>query len=181
MSDPIAEVFAKHLPSLSAETAEAFAKGMRSYHTEFKRYRDIAMDYESLDEYKNEQHTIMQVEQSQFWPYAPHFKKVMALVIQDMFKTKITGLSTSPVTMESTIVFLDENKNRWVVIVEHSVLNPEMNTIQIQFPRSKTPVSMIGNSISSKQLHDPIVSLSGLALFAHNINSWGVVKEVSTI
>jgi hypothetical protein len=171
-ADPIAEVFAKHLPSLPAETAEAFAKGMRSYHTEFKRYRDIAMDYESLEEYKSEQHTIMQVEQGQFWPYSPHFMKSMALVIQDLFKTKITGLSTSPVAMEPTIVFLDENKNRWVVLVERCALNPAMNKIQIQFPRSKTPVSTIGNAISSKQLSDPAFCLSGLALYAHSVTEW---------
>ena len=106
------------------------------------------MDYELLEEYRNEQHTIMQVEQGQFWPYAPHFRKVLALVIQDMFKTKITGLSASPVTMDQTVVFVDENNNRWVVTVENCVLNPEMNKIQIQFPRSKTPVSTAGNAIS---------------------------------
>ena len=132
------------------------------------------MDYESLDEYKNEQHTIMQVEQGQFWPYAPHFRKVMALVIQDMFKTKITGLSASPVTMDQTVVFVDENNNRWVVTVENCALNPEMNKIQIQFPRSKTPVSTAGSAISSKQLNDPIFSSSGMTLHAHSINSWTV-------
>ncbi len=174
MSDPIAEIFTKHLPSLPTETVEAFAKGMRSYHDEFKRYRDIAMDYESLDEYKNEQHTIMRVEQGQFWPYSPHFMKSMALVIQALFKTKITGLSTSPVVMEPTIVFLDENKNRWVVLVERCALNPEMNKIQIQFPRSKTPVSTIGKNILYKQLNDPAFTLSGLALYAHNIAEWSV-------
>ena len=174
MNGPIAEIFSQHLPSLPKYTAKQFAHGMQSYHTEFRRIHDVAMNYQSLPEYLNMQHAIMRVQKDQFWPYTPHFRKIVAAAIQLVFKTKIVALSASLIPTEQILVFIDEHSNRWTVTVEESVLDTDYNRIYIYFPRSNTPTGFATTPIPVKTLNDPAFANSGSALYMHDVTAWGV-------
>jgi hypothetical protein len=172
MTDPLADIFSKHLPSVPQIVADQFAQGMRSYHELYKSYREKAMNYESLPEYQNAQHSVMTVPQDQFWSYTPHFKKIVALAIQDMFKTKIATLGVSTVSIEQTFVFVDEHTNRWVMTLTESPLDPCLNQISIFFPRSNTPIIVQGIQTPIKQVNDPAFAKSNLALAVSDVAHW---------
>lgn len=139
MTDSITEIFSKHLPCIPSEVVDDFARGMQHYHTAFKSHRDTAMNYEMLPEYQTSSY-IMKVPGDQFWPFTPYFKKIAALVIQDLFKTEITCLSSSTDTMSQTLVFMDKGANRWIMTVgEPSCDHSTMYHIYMYFPRSNTP------------------------------------------
>lgn len=172
MTDPIAEIFSKHLPSFPSATADEFAQGMRSYHAAFKSHRDVAMNYEALPEYLNMQHTIMKVPHDQFWPYTPHFRKSVSLAIQEVFKTRITSLSTNSVTIAQSLIFVDKHGYRWIMTVEECPLDPDMNRIYMHFPRSNTSVSIVGVQVPIKQLNDPALTNREIAIITSDVSHW---------
>lgn len=174
MTDPIAELVSLHLPSEPATTAELFADGMRSYHEVFKTHRDKAMHYQALPEYQNLQHTVMTVPRDQFWPYTPFFRKMVAAMIQELFKTKITSLAFNPVSMAQTLVFVDEHQNRWIMTVEEDPSDLSLNKITVFCPRSNTPTITVGIQVQCpfKQLNDPAFASSGLSIMTHDVSAW---------
>ena len=97
------------------------------------------MNYEVLPEYQVGTY-IMKVPSDQFWPFTLHFRKVVTLVIQDLFKTKITSLANNCVSMSPTLIFIDENANRWIMTVKESADVSTMNQITMYFPRSNTRI-----------------------------------------
>lgn len=152
--ESISELFSKHLPTVSSIIAEDMASGLNAYHALFKEYRDSAMNYDTHPEYVTKTF-IMQLPIDQFWPYTPHFRKFMTLAIGELFKTKINYLATSPCTMQQTLIFLDDQKNRWLMRVEESACDPAFNQIIMYFPRSDTPmVPPGGKRRSTAQLLD---------------------------
>lgn len=174
MTDPIAELFSLHLPSEPVTTAELFADGMRAYHKGFKTYRDKAMHYEALPEYQNLQHTVITIPRDQFWPYTPFFRKMVAEMIQELFKTKITYLGFDPVSIAQVLVFVDEHKNRWIMTVEEDPSDLSLIKITMFCPRSNTPTSTVGTQVHSpvKQLNDPAFASSGLSIMTHHVSAW---------
>lgn len=172
MTDPITEIFSKHLPSIPSAIADEFAQGMRSYHTAFKSHRDVAMNYEALPEYLNAQHTIMEVSRDQFWPYTPFFRKSVSLAIQEVFKTRITSLGTNSVAIAQTLIFVDEHSNRWIMTVGESPLDPDMNRIYMHFPRGNTPIFIVGIQTPIKKLNDPALANGGIAILTSDTSHW---------
>ena len=173
--ESISELFSKHLPMLSSSTtiAENMARGLHAYHAAFKGYRDSAMNYETLPEYETSTY-IMQVPSDQFWPYTPHFRKFMTLAIGELFKTKITSLSASPCTIQQTLIFLDDQKNRWLMRMEESACDPALNQIFMYFPRSNTPIISSGKRNSDTQLLDnSYLKENNLGILVENIeDNW---------
>ena len=175
MTDSIKEIFSKHLPCVPSEVVDDFARGMRLYHTAFKTYRDTAMNYEMLPEYQASSY-IMKIPGDQFWPFTPYFRKVAALVIQDLFKTEVTSLSSSVVTMSQTLVFVDKGANRWVMTIGESSCDcSTMYQMYMYFPRSNTlkatgcctRTTPIEQLIDSYYLKD-----NGIGLVTVDINNW---------
>ena len=174
MTESTVEIFSRLLPSVPSEVADTFAQGMCSYHAAFKSYRDTAMNYEDLPDYLNAQHIVMEVPKDRFWPYTPHFRKCVSLTLQGLFKAKIVSFGTSPVTMVQTLVFVDDHSNRWIMTLEKSPLNPELNLIYVHFPRSNTPVCKCGNSTQLKALNDPALSTTGISLLVCDTTCWDI-------
>lgn len=172
MTDPLADIFSLHLPSVPRSTAEEFASGMRSYHEWFKTYRDIAMNYEALPDYQNRQQAVMTVPHDQFWPYTPFFRKIVALVIQDLFKTKIMSMGTDPVSKDQSLVFVDEHANRWSLLIEECPQDKQLNRISMFFPRANTPFQLIGVQSKILQLGKPAPGCPGFALLVADVTHW---------
>lgn len=172
MTDSLADIFSKHLPSIPQMVADQFAQGMRSYHELYSSYRDKAMNYEALPEYQNVQHSVMSVARNEFWPYTPYFRKIVALTIQDLFKTKIISAGFNPVSMEQTMFFVDEHNNRWLMTVTECPSDPCLNQISIFCPRANTPTSVQGVSLCFKKLNDPAFAKTGMALIVCDVAHW---------
>ncbi len=130
------------------------------------------MNYEALPEYQNVQHSVMSVARDEFWPYTPYFRKIVALTIQDLFKTRITTVGINPVSMEQTLFFVDEHANRWLMTVTESPLDPSLNQISIYCPRADTPISVQGVPIPLKQMNDPAFGKSNMAMVVSDVSHW---------
>ncbi len=162
--DSIAALFNKEVIHAPSSAANNMAKGLCTYLLAFKSHRESAiMNYESQPEYKKHS-VIMQVPSDQLWPYTPHFRKFVALAIQELFKTKITSIAHSPVTMEQSIIYVDDCKNRWIMRMEEYEYNDEssgsssgcsMNQIIMYFPLSNTPLASQGKTTPIEHLIDP--------------------------
>jgi len=138
-SSNISAIFEKNLPSVEKEKKSIFIEKMLAYHNEFKRHRDNEMNYEGNAEYQNELSTLSIVDQNDYWIYSPQFKKTVALVIGELFKTKITEVSLStPVTVTQDLVLFDGHLNRWTVSFQYREPEPEKLHIVIRFPRSSS-------------------------------------------
>ena len=172
MTDPVIKIYSKLLPSIPSSAVRKYAEGMCSYHTAFKSFRDAAMSYEGLPDYQNAQQTIMEVSKDQLWPFSPHFRKCVSLTLQELFKTKIVSFGMCPVTMDQTLVFVDDHSNRWIMSLMESPHDPELNLIYMHFPRSNTPVCKCGHITQLKTLNDPALSSSGLALIVCDTACW---------
>ena len=138
-ADTIAKIFSQNLPTLPSDMARDFACAFRAYHAAFNALRGSAMKYEALLDYQSRS-DIMQVPCDQFWPYSPHFKKIVALAIEYLFKTKVTGLGTCSVVINQTLVFVDDVGNRWIMRVEESLQDDKLIRILMYFPRSNSPL-----------------------------------------
>jgi len=183
MTEPVTELFSKILPSsvakegsVASPVACTYAEGMCAYYTAFQRFRDAAMNYESLPDYLNAQPTIMAVPKEQMWPYSPHFRKCVSLTLQTLFKTKIVSFCMSPVSMDQTLVFVDEQKNRWIMSTMESPDDPALNLIYMHFPRRNTPIC--GHTLQAKALSDPFLSSSGMGLVVTDTSDWGEMQTV---
>jgi hypothetical protein len=101
----------------------------------------------------------------------------VALTIQELFKTKITAMAMSPVSMEQMVVFVDESGNRWIMVVEHECAEAEtdsccLNRICMFFPRANTPVCVQGVPTALKPLNDPALGKRCLALVVADVGEW---------
>ena len=172
MTDSIAEIFTQHLPSVPQTVANEFASGMRSYYELFRTYRERSMNYEALPEYQNMQHTVMTVPRDQFWPYTPFFRKMVALAIQDLFKTKITSLSTNSVDITQLLIYVDKHANRWIMTVEECPPDECLLKISIFFPRANTNIAVVGRPTPMNEIKDPAFGSSGLAILTMDVSQW---------
>jgi hypothetical protein len=142
----------KHAPSVEI-VANDMARGLCTYHVAFKALRNSAMNYETLPEYKTHNY-IMSVPKDQLWPYTPHFRKFLGLAIQELFQTQIAYLSFSAATIEQTVIYVDDHKNRWVMGVQESSADPTLNQIIMYFPLSNTQLGCSSKIISIEHLLD---------------------------
>lgn len=172
MEKQISDLFTSHLPTLPPETSEAFARGMLEYVAEFRVRRDAAMmmDYEADAEYRNTQITVMRVNMGEFWIYAPHFRKCMALALQTLFKTKMSMLSSSQASMEQVCVFVDEKKFRWIMVVEEDALNAGINRVYMYLPRGNTPIVELVKD--AKLYTDEAQAMKPVLLMTTDITHW---------
>lgn len=152
-ADTISEIFCKHLPSVSMITARDFSVAMRAYYTAFQTLRASCMNYEELPEYKARSY-IMQIPADHFWPYTPHFRKVVALIIEDLFTTTITSLGASACTMEQSLSFVDKHRNRFHMAVTTSASDKNLIRIEMFFPRSNTDTISHGKRTPIAHLAD---------------------------
>lgn len=136
-----------------APTANDMAQGLQSYYTAFREHRESEMDYEALPEYKMKSY-IMQVPSDQLWVYTPHFRKFMALAISELFKTKITLMSFSSSTIEQTLLFVNDQKKRWIMQLEPSDSDPHVNKIFMYFPQPNTPLATTCHNTPLEHLVD---------------------------
>ena len=174
MTESVSEIFSKLLPSIPSSVAEEFAQRMCAYHTAFKHHREAAMNYEDSSDYLNAQLTVMEVPKDQHWPYTPHIRKCVSLTLEALFKTKISSFGTSPVTMDQTLVFVDDHSNRWIMALVESPRDPDSNLIYMHFPRSNTPTCQCGINTPLKALNDPAFSSAGVGLIVCNTAFWAV-------
>lgn len=172
MVDTIAAFFSDNLPTLPTTVAKEFASGMLAYLDAFKIHRDMAMNYEALPDYQNAQFTLMRVPTDQFWPYAPHFRKCVALALQALFKTKMVQLSASQSSMEQVLVFVDVCAHRWIVVVEGDPLDQGMNRLCLYFPRANTPVCSVSTENDAKIYAGTMLLGRGISLAATDIRHW---------
>ena len=157
MSDKLAAFFAHNLPSVPH--AAEFALGMMHYYTSYKEHREASMNYERDPDYLSERVCIMPIQEDQYWHHSTQFKKTIAQAIQDLFKTKIVGVSLNFVRMDPLMYFVDEESNRWGMEVENSKL-------YAYFPRFKTRVnhSIVYNKIlSSPDFEEPSIAVQPVA------------------
>ena len=173
MSDKIAAIFSSQLPTVAA--ADAFAKGMCAYHVAYKAQRDGAMNYADTAEYYNWQLEIMVLQQDDFWVYAPHFRKAMALAIGELFKTKVTMFSApATVGISQSMLFVDVHFNRWMVSITEST-DSESAAGQIRvcmrFPIANTKVSH-ANVLEEGQMCDPAFNASISSVHVYDANVW---------
>ena len=139
MSDELDDIFTTHLPGVAEGKRRAFLDGMRAYHAKFKEYREEHMVYETGEQYQNYMAEIVVLDPEDFWVYAPHFCRVFGLVLNKLFKTKISFLSTPAIgSYERGMLFVDANKFRWSSMITPSVSEPGRLRICVRFPRSDT-------------------------------------------
>jgi hypothetical protein len=101
----------------------------------------------------------------------------VALTIQELFKTKITAMAMSPASMEQMVIFVDESRNRWIMVVDHGCAEVEtdssgLNRICMFFPRANTPVCVQGVPTPLKPLNDPALRKGCLALVVCDVAEW---------
>lgn len=152
-ADTITEIFSEHLPSVPFITAKDFSVAMHAYFRAFQTLRASCMCYEELPEYKGSSY-IMQIPADHFWPYTPHFRKVVALTIENLFTTTITSLGTSACTMEQSLSFVDKHRNRFHMAVTTSASDKNLIRIEIFFPRSNTDTISCGKRTPIAHLAD---------------------------
>ena len=170
----IPDIFTKNLPCIPPELAHEFATGIQAYHAAFKTHRDTAMNCELLPEYQASTY-IMKVPGDQFWPFTPNFRKIVALTIQHLFKTDLISLSSSRITMDQTLVYVDKGANRWIMTIgeptcDHSTTYP----IYMYFPRFNTPTcTHFANTTPLEHLLDSShLREHGLCIVANDIQHW---------
>jgi hypothetical protein len=169
-ADTICEIFVKHLPSVGMITARDFSSAMRTYYAAFQTLRASCMNYEELPEYRGGSF-IMQIPSDHYWPYTPHFRKLMALVIEDLFTTTITSLCTSACEMEQSLAFVDNHKNRWHVTVRSASSDENMIRIEMYFPRSNTETISHGKPTRIEHLIDSAyLKENNLAIITEDLN-----------
>jgi hypothetical protein len=169
-ADTISEIFSKHLPGVPFVTARDFSVAMHSYYKAFQELRASCMNYEEMPEYRGGSF-IMQIPADHYWPYTPHFRKVMALVIEDLFTTTIISLCTSACEMEQSLAFVDKHKNRWHVTVRSASSDENMIRIEMYFPRSNTETISHGKRTRIEALIDSAyLKENNLAIITEDLN-----------
>jgi hypothetical protein len=175
MADKIAALFTQHIPSAPSAVASNIASGLQTYHTAYKAIRDLAMNYEMLPEYQTNVY-IIPIQKDQFWPYTPHFRKFMALAIQELFKTKISHFAMSAIAIEQTLVFIDTAKNRWIVRVENSTA--DHNKISMYFPLSDTILGVVGKATPLEFLTDSaMMKDANLGIMIELTDGWNTEND----
>jgi hypothetical protein len=169
MSDEIAAIFSKYLPTVDA--SDAFAKGMRSYHNVYKVQRDGDMNFSGTPEYYNWQLEIMVLKPDDYWVHSPQFRKVMGLAIGEMFKTKIT-IFTPPATVgipQSSMMFIDVHFNRWLFTISETDAGEVR--LFMRFPVTNTKVAYAG-VVEESQMCNAAYNASGLHVLAMDASVW---------
>ena len=172
MSNKIAEIFAKCLPSIPGAKAEAFADGMLTYYHAFKTRRDEDMNYKSVPDYHTEWNFIMAVESDDLWVHTPHFRKAVALALGELFKTKIAMFSPpNTVDIEHSVMFIDAHFNRWGVSLLRYESQPEAFRVCARFPHSDTKVLPF-KMFSEKEMSDPAFNKSEIHILVQNTSDF---------
>jgi hypothetical protein len=169
MSDEIAAIFSKYLPSVAA--SGAFAKGMRSYHNVYRVQRDGDMNFPGNPEYYNWQLEIMVLKPDDYWVHSPQFRKVMGLAIGELFKTKIT-VFTPPATVgipQSSMMFIDTHFNRWMVSISETDSGEVRLFLRFPVANTKVAYSIV---MEESQMCDPAFNASPLHVLAMDASVW---------
>ncbi len=154
MDETLADIFRNNMPCVDESMATEFAGNMQAYHEQFKVFRDESINYETFQEYQIAQQHILQAPADSYWVHSPHFKKIMALTIERLFKTKITKISFS--VWGQCVVFIDECLNRWIVAIDEPPARGEgFRKVSMFFPRNQTPISTCTRTTPLKSLTEP--------------------------
>jgi hypothetical protein len=176
--DPLVEIFTKNLPAVAPATASLFASGMRAYYAAYRECRDSAMNHEARTDYRKTYSTLMTLSQDDYWAFTPHFKKILALSISHLFKTKITLLSPpTDLDLKNTTMLVDEHANRWIVQLVPPAGPPNLfpTAVNILFPRSGTKTYK-HDTISVRKLNvlgfEHEEGAAGWTLGVYDISKW---------
>ena len=171
----IQDLFTQNLPSVQSNSANEFSKGMNAYYSAFKVQQEKAMNPESIPDYHNAFHKIMEVQKDDYWVHSPQFRKVLALAISNVFKTEITMLSPPCLPyIYYTMVFVDEYKNRWIISLQESASDPNKLSICARLPRSSTK-TQYSISMTEKELSSADFNASCVQIFVQDTKSWHTV------
>ena len=141
----IHEIFTTILPSVEAGKRIAFLAGLQAYHEKFKQWRVGSMNYEADEQYQNEWFEIAVVDQNDYWLYSPQFSKVMGLMLNELFKTRIQYHSRpDPTVIDRDSAFIDRLANRWLVSLRTPENEPDKMRICMRMPRSGTQMCTCG-------------------------------------
>ena len=158
ISKKICNVFTRILPFVPICVVETFANNIQTCHCAFLAYR--GMDYECVQEYRDESHDLLILQAEDFWIFSPQFKKILALAIGEQLGTKITMISTScPCEDWQTWVFMDADSNRWMVTIKGFCLS-------MLLPFSNTDIRPMVGKRAQELTHDKV------ALGAYDISQW---------
>jgi hypothetical protein len=169
----IAELFTKHVPCKDSAIADDMERGLQAYREAFIKCRDSVMRYQSQPEYQNSTY-IMQIPQDQHWVYTPHFRKFVGLAIEKLFNSKITAMGMSIVAMEQNLVYVDEDKNRWILCVVEEE-GETSQKIYMYFPRFDTITACLLKKTNIEHLIDPEMSYykeNKLGVSLEDTSSW---------
>ena len=141
MTDKIDEIFERHLPWVDEEKRLAFCDGVSRYWHKFRDYHDGNLHYEQDTNYQNELVTIIELGLEECWIYSPLFRKAMALMIGELFKTKIVLVSlASPESIDQPTIYIDEKEFRWALFLDYHKNDEEEYggkiRIGMRFPRN---------------------------------------------
>ena len=136
--------FERNLPSVDEGKRRVFIENMLAYHSKYKAYRDNEMNYEGNTDYQNELFTVSVLDPTDYWIYSPQFKRTVALMIGELFKTKIVHVSVgSPVLVTQDLVFFDGHMNRWMMSFQSRENEPDKLHLVMRFPRSNSQVQHV--------------------------------------
>jgi hypothetical protein len=169
LHDKITEIFTRILPHVQATIVNTFAGAMQTYYDTFMVHR-VRMDYEEAQEYRDASTSLFSVNADEgLWVYTPHFKQIAALVIGELFGTKITAVSmSSSFEKWQTVVLIDTMRNRWTMNFQKT---GDTLRVSLMFPFSNTRMSVI-TSIEAHKLNDELTKPNGVELKAHDIRGW---------
>ena len=140
MTDKIDEIFERHLPWVDEDKRRDFCDGVRRYWQKFRDYHDGNLHYESDTDYQNELVQIIELGPEECWIYSPLFRKAVALMISELFKTKIVLASlASPEAMDQPTIYIDEKEFRWAMFLDYHKKEDEdtgRTRVGMRFPRN---------------------------------------------
>ena len=151
MADELSEMFERNLKLVEFEKRHRVVEKMREYHSKFKEHRDNMMSYEENVEYQNELFLLCVADKCDYWIYSPQFCKSVCVMINKLFKTKITHVSVGSC---NATAFFDKHGNRWVMTFQYRESEPERVFVGMRFPRSKSCVKVV-DACDDKTVSEP--------------------------
>jgi hypothetical protein len=135
---------------LPKEFSSAFAEGMHGFYS--------ASRVEGLT---HRQKAFVMLVKDQLWAYTPHFRRAIASALQILFKTQIVGMAMCPVSVDQSVIFVDDTDRRWVFAVEAG------GAMYAFFPRPNT-ITLVINTLTAEELNDPASTANGQKIVIYN-------------
>jgi hypothetical protein len=167
------EISEKTLPWVNENRQRDFCDGMHAFYTKFKEYGGESIHYQDNSDYQNELFLILELDLHECWIYSPQFKKAVARMIGELFRTTISQVSiVSPVDRDQPVFFIDDHGFRWAMLVDYHcpTENPDKLRVGMRFPRncSKKPCTLL-ETLSQNSVIDPNDQHS---LFVIDASNW---------